>query len=141
MHSRVVAAFHHVSAVLLEDPAVDEVATDVLVLGDDRDATDLVVALAGRVAGMRGVYKGEWDLQSRASPHLGGSVAKGDCLQVPVLIGHPFMMARSPPMGQRAHWTGGNALAVSASSPPVHRPTTGATSSPPSTRACAAARP
>jgi NADPH-dependent F420 reductase len=56
--SRVVAAFHHVSAVLLEDPAVDEVATDVLVLGDDRDATDLVVALAGRVAGMRGVYAG-----------------------------------------------------------------------------------
>jgi NADPH-dependent F420 reductase len=56
--SRVVAAFHHVSAVLLEDPTVDEVATDVLVLGDDREATDVVVALAGRVAGMRGVYAG-----------------------------------------------------------------------------------
>jgi predicted dinucleotide-binding enzyme len=34
------------------------VDTDVLVLGDDREATDLVVALAGRVAGMRGVYAG-----------------------------------------------------------------------------------
>jgi NADPH-dependent F420 reductase len=56
--SRVVAAFHHVSAVLLEDPAVEEVGTDVLVLGDDREASDLVQALAGRVAGMRGVYAG-----------------------------------------------------------------------------------
>jgi NADPH-dependent F420 reductase len=56
--SRVVAAFHHISAVLLEDPAVAEVATDVLVLGDDRDATDLVCAMAGRIAGMRGVYAG-----------------------------------------------------------------------------------
>jgi NADPH-dependent F420 reductase len=56
--SRVVAAFHHVSAVLLLDEAVDEVDTDVLVLGDDREATDLVQALAGRIAGMRGVYAG-----------------------------------------------------------------------------------
>lgn len=56
--SRVVAAFHHVSAVLLEDPAVDDVGTDVLVLGDDRDATDLVTALAGRISGMRGIYAG-----------------------------------------------------------------------------------
>jgi NADPH-dependent F420 reductase len=56
--SRVVAAFHHVSAVLLEDPTVEEVGTDVLVLGDDREASDLVQALAGRVDGMRGVYAG-----------------------------------------------------------------------------------
>jgi NADPH-dependent F420 reductase len=56
--STVVAAFHHVSAVLLEDPTVDEVGTDVLVLGDDREACDLVQALAGRVRGMRGVYAG-----------------------------------------------------------------------------------
>jgi NADPH-dependent F420 reductase len=56
--SRVVAAFHHVSAVLLEDPAVDRVDTDVLVLGDDREATDLVQALAGTISGMRGVYAG-----------------------------------------------------------------------------------
>ncbi len=56
--SRVVAAFHHVSAVLLLDEAVEQVDTDVLVLGDDREATDLVAALAGRIPGMRGVYGG-----------------------------------------------------------------------------------
>ena len=56
--SRVVAAFHHVSAVLLLDEAVEEVATDVLVLGDDRTATDLVQALVDRIPGMRGVYGG-----------------------------------------------------------------------------------
>ena len=56
--SRVVAAFHHVSAVLLEDPEVAEVETDVLVLGEDREATDLVQELAARVPGMRGVYGG-----------------------------------------------------------------------------------
>ena len=46
--SRVVAAFHHVSAVLLLDPEVDTIDLDVLVLGDDREATDLVQALAAR---------------------------------------------------------------------------------------------
>ena len=56
--STVVAAFHHVSAVLLEDPEVSSVDTDVLVLGDDRDATDVVTALADAVPGMRGVYGG-----------------------------------------------------------------------------------
>ncbi|HET6652218.1 MAG TPA: NADPH-dependent F420 reductase [Nocardioides sp.] len=56
--SRVVAAFHHVSAVLLEDADVAEVDTDVLVLGDDREATDLVQALASSVPGMRGVFGG-----------------------------------------------------------------------------------
>lgn len=56
--SRVVGAFHHVSAVLLEDPGVASVETDVLVLGDDREATDLVQALADLVPGMRGVYAG-----------------------------------------------------------------------------------
>ncbi len=56
--SRVVAAFHHVSAVLLEDPAVDSMDTDVLVLGDDREATDVVRELAGRIPGMRGIYAG-----------------------------------------------------------------------------------
>ena len=49
--SRVVAAFHHISAVLLLDETVDTIDTDVLVLGDDREATDLVQALAGRIAG------------------------------------------------------------------------------------------
>jgi 8-hydroxy-5-deazaflavin:NADPH oxidoreductase len=56
--STVVAAFHHVSAVLLEDPDVRSVDTDVLVLGDDREATDLVRALAGVIPGVRGVYGG-----------------------------------------------------------------------------------
>jgi 8-hydroxy-5-deazaflavin:NADPH oxidoreductase len=56
--SRVVAAFHHVSAVLLLDPDVAEVTTDVLVLGDDREATDEVQTLADAIPGMRGVYAG-----------------------------------------------------------------------------------
>ena len=56
--SRVTGAFHHVSAVLLEDPEVERVDTDVLVLGDDREATDVVRALADAVPGMRGVYAG-----------------------------------------------------------------------------------
>jgi NADPH-dependent F420 reductase len=57
-NSRVVAAFHHVSAVLLLDPEVDNLDQDVLVLGDDRYATDLVQVLAGRIPGVRGVYAG-----------------------------------------------------------------------------------
>ncbi len=56
--SRVVAAFHHISAVLLLDDEVDSIDTDVLVLGDDREATDLVRALASRIPGIRGVYGG-----------------------------------------------------------------------------------
>ena len=56
--SRVVGAFHNVSAVLLDDPEVESVDTDVLVLGDDREATDVVQALADVVPGMRGIYGG-----------------------------------------------------------------------------------
>ena len=56
--SSVVAAFHHISAVLLLDDSVSSIETDVLVLGDDRDATDAVQALAGRIDGIRGVYGG-----------------------------------------------------------------------------------
>jgi 8-hydroxy-5-deazaflavin:NADPH oxidoreductase len=56
--SRVVGAFHNVSAVLLEDEEVERIDTDVLVLGDDREATDLVQALADVVPGMRGMYGG-----------------------------------------------------------------------------------
>ncbi|MBV9098641.1 MAG: NADPH-dependent F420 reductase [Frankiaceae bacterium] len=56
--STVVAAFHHISAVLLLDPAVDAVDTDVLVLGDDREATDAVQELVAAIAGMRGIYAG-----------------------------------------------------------------------------------
>jgi NADPH-dependent F420 reductase len=56
--SKVVGAFHNVSAVLLGDDDVATVDTDVLVLGDDRDATDLVQGLADLVPGMRGVFAG-----------------------------------------------------------------------------------
>ena len=56
--SRVTAAFHHVSAVLLLDPEVDQIELDVLVLGEDRDATDTVRALADRIPGVRGVFGG-----------------------------------------------------------------------------------
>jgi 8-hydroxy-5-deazaflavin:NADPH oxidoreductase len=56
--SVVVGAFHHVSAALLLDPAVPSIDLDVLVLGDDRQATDLVQALTSRIPGARGVYAG-----------------------------------------------------------------------------------
>ena len=58
--SRVVAAFHHVSAPLLLDLAVPTVELDVLVLGEgeDREATDTVQALAGLIPGVRGIYGG-----------------------------------------------------------------------------------
>ncbi|MGC4110178.1 MAG: NADPH-dependent F420 reductase [Nocardioides sp.] len=58
--SIVVAAFHHVSAELLNDPETEAVDTDVLVLGEGehREATDLVRALADAIPGMRGVYAG-----------------------------------------------------------------------------------
>jgi NADPH-dependent F420 reductase len=56
--SRVTAAFHHVSAVHLVDLSIPELDTDVLVLGDDREATDLVRALADAIPGMRGIYGG-----------------------------------------------------------------------------------
>ncbi|HTT51726.1 MAG TPA: NADPH-dependent F420 reductase [Streptosporangiaceae bacterium] len=56
--SRVVGAFHHVSAVMLLDPDVASVDLDVMVLGDDREATDLVQALAARIPGVRGIYAG-----------------------------------------------------------------------------------
>ncbi|MFL6108651.1 MAG: NADPH-dependent F420 reductase [Marmoricola sp.] len=56
--STVVGAFHNVSAVLLEDPEVTDLGTDVLVLGDDREATDQVQALADVIPGVRGVYGG-----------------------------------------------------------------------------------
>jgi NADPH-dependent F420 reductase len=56
--STVVGAFHNVSAVLLDDPDVDKVDTDVLVLGDVREATDLVQALADTIPGVRGIFGG-----------------------------------------------------------------------------------
>ncbi|PKW15099.1 NADPH-dependent F420 reductase [Saccharopolyspora spinosa] len=56
--SRVTAAFHHVSAVILADLAVSHVDLDVLVLGDDREATDVVRELARVIPGVRGIYGG-----------------------------------------------------------------------------------
>jgi len=56
--STVVGAFHHVSAVLLLDLTVESLDTDILVLGEDRAATDLVAALADAIPGMRGIYGG-----------------------------------------------------------------------------------
>ncbi|HEY0871572.1 MAG TPA: NADPH-dependent F420 reductase [Acidothermaceae bacterium] len=56
--SRVVAAFHHLSSVLLNDRAVVDVDCDIMVLGDDRGATDIVQLLAATLAGARGFYGG-----------------------------------------------------------------------------------
>ena len=56
--STVVGAFHHLSAVLLEDLSKPTLDGDVMVVGDVREATDAVQALAGRIPGMRGVYAG-----------------------------------------------------------------------------------
>ncbi|MFF7351150.1 NADPH-dependent F420 reductase [Streptomyces filipinensis] len=56
--SRVTAAFHHLSAVLLQDPEIERIDTDVMVLGEERADVEIVQALAGRVPGMRGVFAG-----------------------------------------------------------------------------------
>jgi len=56
--SVVVGAFHNLSSVLLEADDVPTIETDVLVLGDERNATDLVQELANKIPGVRGVYGG-----------------------------------------------------------------------------------
>lgn len=57
--STVVAAFHHLSAVRLEDPATESFDEDVLVLGEDRAAIGVVIDLAtAALPGGRGVYAG-----------------------------------------------------------------------------------
>jgi NADPH-dependent F420 reductase len=56
--STVTAAFHHVSAVTLADLTVEKIDLDVLVLGEDRAATDRVRALAETIPGVRGIYGG-----------------------------------------------------------------------------------
>jgi len=56
--SAVVGAFHHVSAVLLLDLTVESIDTDILIIGEDRAATDLVASLADTIPGMRGIYGG-----------------------------------------------------------------------------------
>jgi NADPH-dependent F420 reductase len=56
--SRVTAAFHHLSAVLLLNPEIEQIDTDVMVLGEVRADTDAVQALANRIPGMRGIFAG-----------------------------------------------------------------------------------
>ena len=56
--STVIAAFHHVSAVLLDDPSVTHLQGDVLVLGEDREAVRQVCELATAIPGARGIYAG-----------------------------------------------------------------------------------
>jgi NADPH-dependent F420 reductase len=56
--SVVTGAFHHLSAVHLTDPSHEQIDCDVLVLGDSREATDLTIALAARIAGARGIFAG-----------------------------------------------------------------------------------
>jgi len=56
--STVIAAFHHVSAVQLDDPALDAVPGHVLVLGEDRAAIQTVCELADDVTESGGVYAG-----------------------------------------------------------------------------------
>ena len=56
--STVIAAFHHVSAVLLDDPSIDHFDDDVLVLGEDREAIAVVCELASAIPGARGIYAG-----------------------------------------------------------------------------------
>lgn len=56
--SKVVGAFHHISASLLLDETVGDIETDVLVIGDDREATDLVQSIVNLIPGMRGIYGG-----------------------------------------------------------------------------------
>lgn len=56
--SRVVGAFHNVSAVILEDLSITDVDTDVLVLGEARDDVALVQQLADRIPGVRGRFGG-----------------------------------------------------------------------------------
>ena len=57
-HSTVIGAFHHVSAVLLDDPEIDQLKGDVMVLGEDRDAVQEVCDLATVIPGARGIYAG-----------------------------------------------------------------------------------
>ena len=57
--SHVVAAFHHVSSVLLSDLTAETVDTDVMVLGDDAESTKKVQGLVRLIPGMRGIYAGK----------------------------------------------------------------------------------
>lgn len=55
--SRTTAAFHHISAALLNDLTITRLDSDILVLSNDPNAASVVRALANR-AGMRGIFAG-----------------------------------------------------------------------------------
>ena len=73
--STVVAAFHHVSAVHLDDPAVERLEGDVLVLGEDRDAVQVVCDLAAAIPGARGVYAGRLRLAGQVEAFTANLIA------------------------------------------------------------------
>ncbi len=56
--STVIAAFHHLSAVHLDDPSIAAVPGHVLVLGEDRAAVETVCELANDVTEAGGLYAG-----------------------------------------------------------------------------------
>lgn len=56
--ARIVGAFHNVSAVLLADLEIDDLETDVLVLGEDREDVAEVIALAELLPGVRALHAG-----------------------------------------------------------------------------------
>ncbi len=73
--STVVAAFHHVSAVHLDDPAVTRIEGDVLVLGEDREAVATVCELATAIPGARGVYAGRLRLAGQVEAFTANLIA------------------------------------------------------------------
>lgn len=56
--SIVTGAFHHLSAVHLLDPERAQINSDVLVIGDDREAANLTQHLAEKITGVRAIFAG-----------------------------------------------------------------------------------
>jgi NADPH-dependent F420 reductase len=73
--STVIGAFHHVSAVHLDDPAVERIEGDVLVLGEDRDAIQTVCDLATAIPGARGIYAGRLRLAGQVEAFTANLIA------------------------------------------------------------------
>lgn len=67
-NSTVVGAFHHLSAVTLNSSAEALDEEDVLVCGDDRDAKDIVIALAATILGKPGIDAGRLRLARQLEP-------------------------------------------------------------------------
>jgi len=79
--SRVVAAFHHVSALMLADTTIAKLDTDVLVASNDQPALELVRALVNR-AGMRGIAVGGLRC-TRHIERLAANLIALDCIATP----------------------------------------------------------